>query len=207
MSKPLIVIGNGGHASVLIEMLLAKNEIIVGFTNPHLEINEFNIPYLGNDDIILNYSPDQYELVLGIGMVKPSSLRSNLYNYFKNKGYLFKKVIHHSAVISPSVKLGDGVQIMAGSIIQSHAVVSDNSIVNTGAIVEHDSVIGAHTHVASGATICGNVNIKNGAHIGAGSIVIQGITVGEKCLVGAGAVVVRNVPDYKKVVGVPAKEV
>ncbi|MEC1178876.1 acetyltransferase [Metasolibacillus meyeri] len=207
MSKAIIIIGNGGHASVLTETLITQGEKIIGFTAPVEEKNQFSTPYLGNDEIIFNYPPADIELVLGVGMVGPSLLREKIFRYFSNKGYIFKSVIHTSAIIAPSVKLGRGVQIMAGVIIQTNAKIADNTIINTGALVDHDCHIDQHVHIAPGTKLSGAVHINQGTHIGTGATIIQEIQVGENCLVGAGSVVVKNIADGLTVFGVPAKEV
>ena len=207
MNKPLIILGNGGHASVLMEVLLVQGEKVLGFTAPSAEDNHFGLSYLGPDEMIYNYQPTEVELVLGLGMLKPSSIREKVFIHFKAKGYSFKSIIHSSAIISPSAKLSEGVQIMAGAIIQTCTTIADNTIVNTGAMIDHDGQIGAHVHIAPGTKISGAVQIGKSTHIGTGTTIIQGIHIGEKCLIGAGSVVVKNIADNVKVFGVPAKEV
>lgn len=207
MSKPLIIIGNGGHASVLTEILFSQNERILGFTAPIKEKNNFQLPYLGTDEIIETYASTEIELVLGIGSIAPASLREKIYTQFINGNYFFKSVIHPSAIIAPSVNLGQGVQVMAGVILQTNTTVADNTIINTGAVIDHDCIIESNVHVAPGCKLSGGVYVQSGTHIGTGATVIQGIHIGSNCLIGAGAVVVKNIANSQKVVGVPAKEV
>ncbi|WP_107942127.1 acetyltransferase [Metasolibacillus fluoroglycofenilyticus] len=207
MNKPLIVIGNGGHAAVLTEILIAQGQDIIGFTAPQEEYNRFGLNYLGTDQIIAQYATEKVELVLGIGMLKPSSLREKVFKVLKEKGYRFKSVIHPSTIIAPSAILGEGVQLMAGVIIQTATVIADNTIINTSAMIDHDGMIGAHVHIAPGTKISGAVRIGNSTHIGTGTIIIQGIRIGENCLIGAGSVVVKNMNSNIKAYGVPAKEV
>lgn len=207
MNRPIIIIGNGGHASVLTEILLSQGRKIIGFTAPENASNQFGMPYLGEDEEIFQFNPEEVELVLGIGSVDVSTLRQKIFHLFNKKQYNFANVIHSSAIISPSVKLGRGVQIMAGVIIQTNTYVDDNTIVNTGTLIDHDCHIKQHIHIAPGTTISGGVTIGSGSHIGTGTTIIQGIEIGENCLIGAGAVVVKNICNGAKAVGVPAKEV
>lgn len=207
MNKPVIVIGNGGHAAVLVETLLQQGKKILGFTAPTKEMNKFQLDYLGNDSIIASFSPKDVELVLGIGTVNRTSIRKTLFEKFKKMGYTFVKVIHETAYIAPSVKIGEGVQIMAGVILQSHVEIADNTIINTGTIIDHDTIVFAHVHIATGTNISGGVKIGEQTHIGTGTTIIQSIEIGRNCLVGAGSVVVKNISHDKKVYGVPAKEV
>lgn len=207
MNKRVIIIGNGGHASVLTEILLQQQVDIIGFTAPTKQENEFQLVYLGDDEAIKNYSSDDVALVMGLGMIRPKSWREKIYCAFKEQGYSFLTVVHPSAIVAPSVYLGEGVQVMAGAIIQTNTKIADNTIVNTGAIVDHDGQIGLHVHIAPGTKISGNVSIGNSTHIGTGTTIIQGIDIGERTLIGAGSVVVKNIGADAKAFGVPAKEV
>lgn len=207
MNKFVIMIGNGGHAFVLTEILLSNNRKIIGFTAPQDDSNQFGIPYLGSDDEIFRFNPKEVELVLGIGSIAIPAVRQKLFQLLTQKQYKFANVIHTSAIIAPSVKLGQGVQIMAGTIIQTNTIIDDNTIVNTGSVIDHDCNIGKHVHIAPGTIISGGVNIGSGSHIGTGTTIIQGVQIGESCLIGAGAVVINNIQNGAKALGVPAKEV
>lgn len=205
MSKPVIIMGNGGHASVLIETLLMLDKDIIGYTAPAECYG--NLKYLGEDAIIFDYCPNEIELVLGIGTIGINDIRASIFSQYKQRGYNFLSVIHPSAIIASSVKLGEGIQVMAGAIIQTNTEISDNSIINSGAIVDHECRIGTSVHVAPGCRLSGGVKIENHCHVGTGAIIIQGKTIGHHTLIGAGSVVTKDIQPYKKVIGVPGKEV
>ena len=83
-------------------------------------------------------------------MVGPNSLRTKIYQHFTQLGYSFKSVIHQTAIIAPSVTLGEGVQMMAGTIAQTNVKIADNTIINTGAQIDHDCMIREHIHITPG---------------------------------------------------------
>lgn len=205
--KPIIILGNGGHSKVLIDILMLQNRTIIGFTAPTEEENEFGIPYLGNDEMVFEYDMREVELVNAMGSSSNTALRKKLFCFFKSKQYKFTQLVHPKAVIGRNVKLGEGVQVMAGAIIQASAKINDNTIVNTSSIIDHDCNIGQHCHIAPGTSLSGSVQVGNSTHIGIGSTVIQDVNVGSNVLIGAGAVVVNNVLSNRIVYGVPAKEV
>lgn len=205
--KPVILMGNGGHARVLMDALLLQRRDILGFTAPEKQVNPFNLEYLGTDDVILQYAPDEVELVNAIGSVSNTAFRKQIFGTMKKANYVFSSVVHPRAYLAHGVQLGEGCQILAGVVIQPFSNISDNSIINTNASIDHDCHIGAHSHIAPGTTISGMVTIGNSTHIGTGTTLIQNVEVGNHVLVGAGSVVIRNISSGKTAYGVPAKEV
>lgn len=207
MSKPIIIIGDGRHAAVLVEILISQNRKVIGYTSLRSGNKLSGLPYLGKDNVIATYGTEEIELVLGLGTVNVATHRKKIFEMFITQGYTFANVVHSSTIISPSVQVGQGVQIMAGSVLQTNVRVLENTIINTGTIIDHDCFIGKHTHIAPGTTLSGGVRIGENCHVGTGTSIIQGITIGNETLIGAGSVVVSNVGNKKKAFGVPAKEV
>jgi len=205
LELPVIVIGGGGHAKVLVSALCLRKRSVLGFVDPNLGLPPLlGAPHLGNDNAVLGYPPDGVQLVNGVGSISCTRNHQNVYDWFVQKGYCFATVVHPSAVIAPEVQIEDGVQVLAGAVVQAGCRLGVNVIVNTGARVDHDCIIDSHAHVAPGVTICGAVHVGTGAHIGAGATVIQGIRIGAGSVVGAGALVIRDIPQGAKVAGVPA---
>ncbi len=207
MKKPVIIIGAGGHAKVLMDCLRLMNVDIVGMLdkNPSQGNGVGELPIIGDDSAIFDFACDAVKLVNGIGSVGDTSLRTNIFNKFKNLGYSFRSVIHPNAIVAENCYLGEGVQVMAGAVINTGTKIAADTIVNTGAVIDHDCKMGSHVHIAPGVTISGGVQVGDGSHIGTGATIIQSVTIGERALVGAGAVVIHDVASGSKVVGVPAK--
>lgn len=208
MDKRVVVMGGGGHARVLIDALGLTQLEPVGLTDPDPTLwggAVMGVPVLGADDAILSFPPGEVALVNALGSTSSTAARQRLFERWKARGYTFAGVTHPAAVVARSAQLGEGVQVLAGSIVSANARVGLNSIVNTGVIVEHECRVGRHVHLAPGVTLSGNVTVGSGSHLGTGSVVIQNIALGEGCVVGAGAVVVAPVEAHTLVVGVPAR--
>lgn len=209
---PVIGLGAGGHAKVVIEILrLAGSYEIVGLLDiapARWETEVSGVKILGGDELLLEiYERGISAAFIGLGTVGDGSGRRRLFEKAREQGFEVVRAIHPRAVVSQSAEIGHGPTIMAGAIINAEAQLGDNVIVNTGAIIEHECVVGNHAHIATGARLAGAVRVDDGAHIGIGASVRQGIHIGQGAIVGAGAVVIRDVPDGVIVVGVPAKEI
>lgn len=204
MGDKLLILGAGGHAKVVMEILLQSG------LSPSLCIAEaaaehhfFGVPVtIGDDQIphLVRKGFSQFFPAIG-----SNKIRVAVSNYAMGFGLQLVNAISPSATISPSVKLGDGLAVMPGAVINASTTISDLAIINTNAAVDHDCQIGIGAHVAPGAILAGNVTIGEGAFVCAGAKLIPGVTVGAGSIVAAGAVVISDVPARTMVAGVPAK--
>lgn len=119
----------------------------------------------------------------------------------------FQSLVHPTAVVSPSCKLGDGVLVGAHAFLGGRTRIGDGVTILSHAVVNHDSEIGDWTLVASGANIAGGVRVASACYLGAGAALKEGIQVGEGALVGMGSVVIMDVPAEAVVAGNPAREI
>jgi sugar O-acyltransferase (sialic acid O-acetyltransferase NeuD family) len=211
MKTDVIVLGAGGHAKVLIDTLRLRPDVnIIGILDPNpacLGQDILGVRVLGNDDEMKHFAPNTVRLVNGVGSVDLPSVRKNIFLRFKASGYEFLTVLHPNAYIAASAVLGEGCQVMAGSVIQACVTIGSNVIINTNASIDHESWLADHIHVAPGVVISGMVRIEEESHLGARAVILQGVSVGKKSLVGAGAVVIGSIKAGSRVVGVPAREI
>ena len=193
---PVIVMGGGGHAKVLITALHAANKNILGLTDPLFEKGSeiLGVKVLGDDSFIENHSPNDIMLVNGIGALPYQELRKRLAKKIRDKGYSFLSIIHPTAIISDNVILSEGCQIMAGVVIQPGTRIERDCIINTGVLVDHDCVVEKDTHLAPGVVCCGGVTIGKSVNIGAGTTVIHNITIGAQSVIAAGSTIYKDVP-------------
>ncbi|MDB2630018.1 acetyltransferase [Luminiphilus sp.] len=195
MSKPVLVLGAGGHAAVVIEILRQLNCTLLGVVardKPSAQGIFAGLTWYSSDDDVLAFDKDQISLVNGIGSLPGKELRFKLHRHYKKRGYHFKTLVSPQALVSSSAKLSEGVQVMPGCIVNVNAQIGEGTILNTGTIVEHDCVIGKHNHIAPGVVLSGSVATGDYVHIATGANVIQGIFIGERAVVGAGASVTKK---------------
>jgi UDP-perosamine 4-acetyltransferase len=212
----LILIGAGGHARVVVEILRRARQSLVAAVDADQRLHGKTIdgiPIIGGDAEVLARRPDSVLLINAIGnrsvAVGTSGLgvRRRLFSDYVARGYRFGSVISPDALIASTVRLGDGCHIVTGAILQPGAEIGANTIINTGAQIDHDCVIGDHGHVAPGVVLCGGVRVGAEVHIGAGAVVVQETIIGDGATIGAGAVVTADVAPGATVLGVPARPV
>ncbi len=102
--------------------------------------------------------------------------------------------------IEKGVKIGDNVTIKTGVSLWNGLIISDNVFIGPGVQFCNDRYPRSKNYVEAIATY-----IHHGASIGAGATILPGVVIGKGAMVGAGSVVTKNVPEYKTVIGNPAK--
>jgi UDP-perosamine 4-acetyltransferase len=189
-SKQVILVGGGGHASVLVDILSTVNIELLGYVS--LKDENIDLTYLGSDSYLeSSLANDSLYLVNGIGSTHLPIHRKNIFEKYKRLGYNFLTLIHPTAIISTTAKIHEGAQVMAGSIIQPHCVIHENSIINTASSIDHHSIIEAHSHIAPGVTICGNVKIGKGSHVGPNTTIIQNAIITPETFIKANSLIKR----------------
>lgn len=205
MRDRLLIIGSGGHAKVVID-IFKRNSVydIVGcISADETGQSVLGVPVLGDDTLLAELLTQGINFVfVAIG---DNRLRNRIYEKTLGMGFQFANAISSFSCISPTVKLGNGIAIMPGVVINAESVIEDNVIINTGATIDHDNRIQASAHIAPGSNLAGNVTVGTGAFLGIGCKVIPGVTIGAWSTVGAGAVVLRSLPSDSSAVGVPAR--
>lgn len=202
------MIGGGGHASVLTEILLTQGRDVLAVISPD-DVSQRSvfkgITIIKTDGDILKFDKEKILLVNGIGMMPKSNFRQKMTEYFLSLGYQFETVIANSAFVSPSAQIEIGAQILPMAIIQTGASIGRHCIINTGALIEHDCCVGDYNHIAPKATLCGHVHTQDSVYVGASATIIQGISLGDEVIVGAGASVTKSLPS--RTIAYPKKTV
>ncbi|SHJ50129.1 acetyltransferase [Paramaledivibacter caminithermalis] len=206
MKKKIILIGAGGHAKVIIDILNKdKDYEIIGCLDKNYKYKPKILGYdvMGDDSIIsrLYNSGIRYAFVA----LGDNRLRYKISENLIAEGFSLINVISKNAYISDFVKLGYGIAIMPGVVINANTIVGNNTIINTNASIDHDCSIGDNCHVAPGSSLSGYVNVENGAFLGTGCNVRDGVKIGKWSIIGVGSAVVKDIPSYSLAYGVPAK--
>ena len=203
LKKPVAIVGYSGHAYVIIDILLSSGRLVTAYCDQEAkEFNPYHLDYLGREsDVVNKLKKFDFFACVGHNGIR-EKIHTQLSKYLGNP----INAIHPSAVISASVKIGDGVMIAANATLNPLVEIGKGVICNTSTSIDHECVIGDFSHIAPGVVLCGNVTVGRGSFIGANSVVRQGITIGNNVIIGAGTVVVKDIPDNALVIGNPARQ-
>ena len=202
--KEVVVLGAGGHAKVVIELLQAAGYEIAALLDADPTPRQVLGHGVQGDDRALD-ELRRDGLSLAFVAIGDNRRRVALAEAVRAAGFSLVNAVSPSATVSPSAHLGEGVAIMAGAVVNAEVTLGDLCIVNTGATLDHEVSVGMGAHIAPGVAISGNVKVGDLAMMGVGSCAIQGVSIGKGAMVGAGAAVVRDIPDGALAVGVPAR--
>ncbi|TSE37304.1 putative acetyltransferase EpsM [Tepidimonas fonticaldi] len=211
MSDPFVILGGGGHARVVLDVLRSLGRPVLGVLMPGRPAGAdwHGLPVLGDDAWLEQPQARACLFAIGVGLVPGRrSRRQAVFERLRGLGLRMPALVHPAAVVSQAAEVAGAVQVMAGAIVQPGVRLGAGVLLNTGARVDHDCAIGEGAHVAPGAILCGDVQVGARAFIGAGAVVLPGVTVGEGAEVAAGAVVRRDVPPRCRYIsGQPLKAV
>ena len=206
--RPIIIIGAGGHLKVIIDVTRLLGYEILFATDIDASLHGttiMGVKIAGDDDSISAFNPSDVYLANGVGIVNGTGPRRQIFEEWAASGYQFPPLLHPNAVVADTIIIEEGVQCMAGSIVQPGVRLGKNSIINNRAGIDHDVRIGNHTFIGPGVSIGGNVVIHDDAFIGANAFISQNISIGERSIIGAGSIVIRSLDADSKAVGNPAR--
>lgn len=173
----LIILGAGGHAHSIAEMVLQQNEyVLAGFLDDAYPgiLSIWGVPVLGKLAGVADFRSLADSAFVAIGS---SAVRESLFEDLSGAGFELPSIIHARAIVSPRASLGRGVAIMAGAVVGTEASLGDGVIVNAGAVVDHHARVEAFGHLGVNAAMAGGSRLGRGAWMQAGSALGYGVEV------------------------------
>jgi len=195
----VIVYGGGGHGKAVIDLLRSQGGYtLIGVIDDSREPGDpvLDTYVIGGESALAALKDAGCKLALNaVGGIGAMSSRISVFKRLRSAGFDSPTLIHPSAVIEPSAKLGAGVQVFPHAHVGSEAKLGFGCIVNTGAIVSHDCVLADYVNLAPGAILAGAVRIDAGTLIGMGVTINLNVRIGAAARVGNGATIKEDVPD------------
>lgn len=210
IKQKVLIVGASGQSKVIIDIFEKEGKYeIIGLLDANGKIEKtLGYKILGNleslPDLLIK-TPD-CKVFIAIG---DNWVRYQVMNQLKNliPTIDFVSTIHPSAHIGKNVRIGKGVAIMAGAIINSDSTIGDFVIINTKASLDHDSKMLRFSSLGPNVTTGGNVAVGEFSAISIGALIKHEITIGSHSIIGAGALLLKNCGTKLIMYGVPAKKV
>lgn len=210
----LIIVGAGGFGREVYQWLTdwqgadRQRQIefrIKGFLSNDADIlNDFKLPVgILGDENNYQYQPND-RFVMGIGTTKR---KTQVAKRMLRQGARFISLIHPTALISNSAKIGKGVVICPFVTICTNATVGNFAMMNIYSSAGHDAVIGDYSVLSPYATLNGHAVLEEGVFMGTHTTVVNNKTVGANSRISANSLVVQNIPPHKTMLGNPGKTI
>ena len=205
----IIIVGAGGFGRevyVWAKESFSNNQYrIKGFIDDNNNaLDDYNLD-IGIIGSIRDYIPDEQDrFLIAVGNV---NTKKSIITKLKEKDIKYINLIHPSAIIFDTAKIGKGVIICPLCIISDHVKIDDFVIINSYSTCGHDARIGKYCTLSSFVAVNGFGVLEDEVFLGTHSTVIPHKRVGYKSQVSANSVVMRDVPANKMVFGVPGKAI
>jgi sugar O-acyltransferase (sialic acid O-acetyltransferase NeuD family) len=216
-TNKVIIVGNNETAELGLWYLKNdSNYEVIGFATDSTYIKEdtfHNLPVFPYEDIEKSHSPTLYNLFAPMQGKKMNTIRKDIFDRGKSKGYNFISYISSRAHVLTD-KIGENCFILENNVIQPYVEVGNGLVMWSTSHIGHHSVIKDHIFITGHVVIPGRCIIEDRCYFAMGSCIKDQITIGEGCFIGTGAVIDKSTdPDgvYMGVVSerhkVPARRI
>lgn len=213
MTPELVILGAGGSAGAIIEMVDDINRVSRRWSIRGLLDDDpskhgtslFGLRVLG--PIEMAAQMDEALFVTGVASYRRPYNRAEIAARLGLARDRYATIIHPLASVSPDADIGLGVLVFQYATVYDSTNVRDHAYLSPFALVAHHSVVEAGAVMAPRSTLLGGARLGASAYAGSHSVVKDGVTIGEGAVLGMGAVVVDDVAAKTTVVGNPARPV
>lgn len=187
--RSLLLIGCGGHARSLIDVIEADGQWrlhgLIGLPE-QVGSTVLGYPVLGTDADLQALHQESPAALLAVGQLPDAAPRRRLADLLDRFGFTSPVLVSPHAVVSRHAQLGAGTVVGHGVIVNAGASVGAHCILNSRALIEHDVQLGDHCHVSTGALLNGGVCVGSGSFIGSGAMLREGLQLPEGTVISAG---------------------
>ena len=211
--KKIIIFGGGGHAKIIQDCIqLIKHYKVVGFIDKQNYDSTLTkkMKYLGSVKNLNQIIKGQnLQNLLGIVAIGSNIDRREIVLEVNklNKFFSWANIIHPTAIISNTAKIGSGNMFLAGSIICSDTQIHDHVSINTGTHLDHDNIFLNFSSTGPGVATGGNVKVGKLSFLGIGSTIKHNVSIGSNTVIGGQSFVNKNCSSNSLYYGVPAKRI
>ncbi|MCU0440922.1 MAG: acetyltransferase [Bacteroidia bacterium] len=200
----MVILGAGGHASEVLDVLLAAKTIasdsILFFDNtPNAHPSKFGYKIINHVQELQEQFKKTPEFIIAVGSPRVRQLLFEI--GLQNGGTPFSVISTLSLISTLNVQLGKGLNIMHHAHIFPEVIIEDGVLINAGSYIHHNVCIGQFSEIGPQCVLAGGVRIGKYVQLGAGCIVKPTIQICDDVVIGAGTVVYQNIDEPGTYVG------
>ena len=195
----------GRQVAHLVRAHFANSYRVIGFVDDVKEVGteiSEKAPVVGSLrqlDSMAGLRATQVPLIFGIGYSDMLARRS-AFESAQQLGYHFLSLVHPAAMVEPTVKLGNGVTVLAGAILDQFVSIGDASYVHIGTKMGENCSVGINNYFSAGSTLGGSVVIGDDNFLGINVTVVNDTTIGSHNFLNADSLVYRPIGDHTRLV-------
>ena len=184
MSEKIVLVGAGGHAKSLIDVIELENKFeIFGLVDNAKNGEVLGYKVLGTDEILKEIKSECANAIVAVGQIKSAQTRILLFNKLKALGFDLPVIISPLAYVSKHTSIGAGTAVMHYAFINAGAKVGENCIINTKALIEHDAVVGDNCHISTASVINGDVRVGDQVFFGSNATAKNGVIIEQNSVI------------------------
>lgn len=203
----IIIIGAGGFGREVycwVKDTFSNDQFYLkGFlSNNPRDLDNFDV------DATIIGDPDTYKIedrdrfICAIGDI---DVKKRIVTTLKSQGANFFNLIHPTAVVAKSAKIGEGVIICPFALVSSHVELQDFVMMNFYSSCGHDAKVGKYSILSPYATVNGFSILEDEVFLGSHTTVTARKKVGYRSKISANSVAMYDVPEHTLVYGVPGR--
>ncbi len=210
--KHLIIIGVGGFAREVYwhaqdSLGYGQDWDLKGFLDGDVrlsdkEYNKLPLRVLGGINSYDIQEDDVFICAVGDPCVK-----AKLVKCVVERGGKFINIIHKTARICETSKMGIGNILTVNTILSDHVTIGDFTIINTSSGLGHDAELGDYSTLSSMVDVMGGAHLGKLVFMGGGAKALPNSIIEDNVYVGVGSVIFKRVRAGLKVFGNPAMPV
>ncbi|ABQ03356.1 acetyltransferase [Flavobacterium johnsoniae] len=163
------------------------------------------LPVVAFENIEKKYSPKEFKFFAPMAPQKMNTLRENIYNNIKSKGYdLISYISTKATVFNGSI--GDNCFILENNTIQPFTTIGNNVVLWSGNHIGHHSLIKDHVTFTSHVVLSGHCIVESYCTFGVNSTIRDGLHIAEGTFVGMSATIIKNTESWSIYKGNPAQK-
>ncbi|KYG59433.1 NeuD/PglB/VioB family sugar acetyltransferase [Planococcus maritimus] len=208
LSNDIFIIGAGTYGEAMCELAEHAGYTIAGF----FDEDESKIGQTVMESLVIgkfSTLPAKYikgrKFIVAIGN---NEIRCNLMEFINKHNGETPTLIHSSAVISPTAKIGQGVYIQANATVWTKVEIKDYCILSPGVVIAHHTMVERGCLVSTLTSVGASIKIKEKVFIGMGCTIVTGLNqIGESTIIGAGTVLLQDAESHSVYVGTPGRKI